>query len=334
MPRVGSLGAASLLLLGLVLNVSAAALSSEQPEQPPAPARPQVADAKEFQRRIDELNDDRFEVRQRAYSALLELGEGAVPHLLAASQDGPREQVTRIRQLIETIRQRTTFVAFQRLAASEDDEIDVEEGMWLISRLLNPDVQLDDLKRQLDELAGKVRERLGPEFSARTTDPRLAVDTLLAVLFVELGFAGNVTNYNSPDNSSLEKVLSSRRGLPILLSHVVVSVAARLELPIVGVAVPGRYMAKYDGTRAPAGYPQTDIIIDAFAGQVITAAELQRVGFDSDEDLEPANHRALLTRMLTNLVAALTRAGDTARAHRTARCRHILNDHRPRGRGM
>ena len=48
-------------------------------------------------------------------------------------------------------------------------------------------------------------------------------------------------------------MIARRKGLPILLSEIAVAVARRLELPVVGLGIPGRYMIKYEGRRAPAG---------------------------------------------------------------------------------
>lgn len=302
--------------------------TASEPDEPPAP-NDQHADQHSdpfIERLIEQLNDDRFASRQQAYHALLDLGDASLPQLAAAVRNGSREQAARARQLIDTLRERPLFLAFRRLGSLDDGEIDLEEGMWLISRILNPDVKLDDLKRGLDELAGRVRERLGPEFSGRKADPQTSVEVLLRVLFTELNFAGNTENYYHPSNSSLETVLATRRGLPILLSQVVVSVAQRLDLPIVGIAIPGRYMAKYDGSRAPAGLLSNDIVIDAFTGRIVETDELDHVipGFDADEHLKPATRRATLVRMLTNLIDALTRAGDTQRAVQARRYQRAI----------
>ncbi|MEM7268417.1 MAG: transglutaminase family protein, partial [Pseudomonadota bacterium] len=39
----------------------------------------------------------------------------------------------------------------------------------------------------------------------------------------------------------IHRVLERKKGLPILLSEIAVAVAGRLDLPIVGLEIPGRY---------------------------------------------------------------------------------------------
>jgi len=132
------------------------------------------------------------------------------------------------------------------------------------------------------------------------------------VIFVEEGFTGNHTDYDNPLNSSLAYVLEQKKGLPILLSHVVVSVGARLEVPLVGLQVPGRYMLKYDGARAPPGRPGENLVIDAYGGgKVLTLDELKELipGFDAELHLLPSSRRATIARMLRNLSNDLQQAG-------------------------
>jgi regulator of sirC expression with transglutaminase-like and TPR domain len=137
------------------------------------------------------------------------------------------------------------------------------------------------------------------------------------VLFVDYGFQGAVDNYDHPDNSSLLVVLKKRKGLPIILSHVMVSVAQRIDAPIVGIGVAGRYMVKYDGSQTPDGFAKRDIVINPFEkGRVMSEADLLREWHNSDT--APADARQTLVRMLRNLHSDCIHVGDTQRAQRVA----------------
>jgi regulator of sirC expression with transglutaminase-like and TPR domain len=121
-------------------------------------------------------------------------------------------------------------------------------------------------------------------------------------------FAGNTEDYSNPDNSSLEKVLATRKGLPITLSRIVVLVARRLDVPIVGVPASGRYIVKYDGSRAPVGFGKDDIYFHPFEGGKVLSREDRRMLFpshDPDVMVPPDNNREALTRMLRNLTSHL-----------------------------
>jgi regulator of sirC expression with transglutaminase-like and TPR domain len=197
-------------------------------------------------------------------------------------------------------------------AALSDERLDVEHGMWLIARIIEPTVKKEPLKRALDDLADRVARKLGKDSPAKA-DPARVVAALHEVLFVEEGLAGNVADRYHPENSSLACVLKTKRGLPILLSHVTIAVGRRLGVPIVGVPLAGTYIVKYDGSRAPAGYPQDDIFLDPFAdGRIIrTVEELEREFPGQDAAAEPPlDARDTLQRMLRNLDSPLVERKD------------------------
>jgi hypothetical protein len=97
-----------------------------------------------------------------------------------------------------------------------------------------------------------------------------------------------------------------------MLSQVVLAVGRRLDVPLVGLQAPHRYMVKYDGSQAPEGQPRDDIIIiDCYGGgRIVSLAEVKQVvpRFDPEKHLAPSSHAATLTRILANLRFDLGRA--------------------------
>ena len=211
---------------------------------------------------IVDLDSAQFERRDAAYLKLLELGERVIPELAEAAHSRSAEVRFRARRIITLVHERALIAAFRKLSEQEDGSLDIEHGMWLIGRILDPSLRQSDASRQIDDLAERVRGRLEP-IAPRDSPPREVVQAIHDVLFRDFGLQGNVADYENPDNSSFDRVLRTRRGLPILLSQIVVAVARRLEVPIVGVPTPGRYIVKYDGAKAPGG-PQPDIYLNPF----------------------------------------------------------------------
>jgi regulator of sirC expression with transglutaminase-like and TPR domain len=255
---------------------------------------------------IADLGHRRFVIRQTAYEQLVELGEPAFPQLERIAKTGSPEQRYRAREIIRFVHWRTLHSGLVALSKQKDDQLDLEEGMWLISLIVDPQVKREPLQRQLDEMARDLRARLGEEVDPARAEPQVVVDALVAVLKDKYQLAGAHSNYDHPDNSSLDRVLSKKKGLPILLSHIAVSVAERLKVPIVGIPLPGRYMIKYDGARAPAGSPKDDIIIDPFGDwQILTQEGILEVipRFDPESDLVPSSRHEVIIRMLRNLAS-------------------------------
>jgi regulator of sirC expression with transglutaminase-like and TPR domain len=289
------------------------------------------AQAQAIEHLIAAFDDERFSVREASERRLLEIGQTALPALVRQRDGASHEKRFRVTRLADRIAHDILAADFERLAAQEvDAKLDLDEGMWLIARIGNPFVRREELSAQLDGLADAVRHRLGDGVVPAKADPRHVVEALRLELFAEDGFKG-VMPGESPDNSSLEWVLRNKRGLPILLSHVVVAVAERLRVPVVGLPMPYRYMVKYDGSRAPAGFSSDDIILDPFNGcRVVPRQELaQAIGFPNDQvDLDrylvAGPKRFTLVRMLRNLEFEYARSGQVRKAAETAAYRQTL----------
>jgi regulator of sirC expression with transglutaminase-like and TPR domain len=264
---------------------------------------------RQIARLIAQLDADTFEVRERASRELERIGMPALAALEAARAHQSAEVRGRARALVEAMTTAVRRREFMAFASTPDEQLDLERGMWLIGRILDPNVKQAEMSKRLDELAAKVRARLGKGVDAATADPEKVVAALHQVLFVEAGFTGNVADYGNPDNSSLPKVLETKKGLPILLSEMTVAVARRLKTPIVNVPLSGTYLVKYDGLQAPAGFAADDIFMHPFEqGQIIKVADIDRELPGKDAAVvEPYMPRETLIRLLSNLTTALGR---------------------------
>lgn len=281
-------------------------------------------------RLVRQLDDESFAAREAATQELIAIGEAALPPLRAARQSPSAEVRYRASMIVEAVVRRDLDRQFALLAEGEAD-VDIEHGMWLIARIVDSAAERDAIDKRLDVLAKEVCKLLGEDVDPPALEPAVAVAALRKVLFEQEQFTGNTDDYDNPDNSSIDRVLRTRQGLPILLSHVVIAVGRRLEWPIVGMQVPGRYMCKYDGRQALGGETD-DIVLDPFGGgRIVSAAELQRVYPSFDPDAAPADtHRAALRRMLRNLAVDFHTAGQRRKAAQVERYEALFaSDNRP-----
>jgi regulator of sirC expression with transglutaminase-like and TPR domain len=254
------------------------------------------------------LDSDRFEDRERAARRLLEIGLPAVEALQAARSHRSAEVRWRARSLVESLTVGVRRREMADFARQPDDRLDLEYGMWLIARIITPAVKEKDLTSELDKLANRVAKKLNKGEPAASAEPAKAIAAIRQVLFVEEGFTGNTTERYHPDNSSLARVLRTKKGLPILLSHLTIAVARRLDVPLVGVPLSGTYIVKYDASRAPPGVHADDLFIDPFEGGRLLhmGDELERAFPGQDAASEaPLSNRETLQRMLRNLTSTL-----------------------------
>ena len=118
------------------------------------------------------------------------------------------------------------------------------------------------------------------------------------------GFEGDKKRYDRPENSMIDLVLETRRGLPILLSVVYVEVGRRAGLPLCGVGLPGHFVVGHFGERPP-------VLMDPFhRGTVL-----------GEQPVKPWRPHEIGLRMLNNLVGSYERRGDLARTLRAAEMR-------------
>ena len=186
---------------------------------------------------------------------------------------------------------------FQMVTAREDDEIDLATAALLIAAVEYPDLDIDQQLSILDSLAEGAAYRIGQD-----RDPFHCVNNLSEYLFDEVGFQGNQGEYYDPRNSYLNEVLQRRTGLPITLCLVCLEVGKRLDIPLVGVGLPGHFVLSHRS--------QTDLIIDPFRRGILLSEEecaqiLKNVlGANVDWDpryLTPASNREFISRILRNL---------------------------------
>jgi len=232
------------------------------------------------------------------------------------------------------------------LANRAPDEIDLDEGALLIAMDERPGARqaAPDTRAALDRLAERIYLRPGiglPEAVAR----------LSIHLFGPGGLRGDKEAYDDPRNSDLPLVLERGCGLPILLSIVMVSVARRLDLPLVGVGFPGHFLVGVDpAARVAAELPADRTFwVDPFHGGRVLGREELRASLKrnfphapepSDADWErltgPAPAVSVLVRMNQNLKRSWAKRNDMDGALRAIERTLLLTpdawrQHRDRG---
>ncbi|MBL8828997.1 MAG: transglutaminase family protein [Planctomycetaceae bacterium] len=195
--------------------------------------------------------------------------------------------------------------------------------MYLVTRIQEPLAERSAITEQLDKLAQEVRDELAATVKGRIPTGSEQLTAVRNVLFSKHHFSGNEAQYAHPANSSLTRVLETKRGLPLTLSHVTIAVARRVGLQLHGVALPRRYLVWYE---PPPGRAADEAILDPYAGgQALSRDDLEDllaglgVGFDQMADLKSATARETIGRALRNLSSHADQVGrgDLARDCRT-----------------
>ncbi len=183
-----------------------------------------------------------------------------------------------------------------------DEQFPLFEAAASIAQDEYPALDVQQLLGDLDQLQARLQRRLAADAPALQR-----LRTLNQFFFGDLGFGGNVNNYYDPENSYLNAVLRTRRGIPISLGVLWMELAQGMGLHVRGVAFPGHFMVK-------ALLPKGQVLIDPFTGQSLSREELSErlepyqrsAGMNGDDVpmglyLQAATPRDIIARMLRNL---------------------------------
>jgi regulator of sirC expression with transglutaminase-like and TPR domain len=215
------------------------------------------------------------------------------------------------------------------LGSAKDEDIPLFSTALLIAKDEYPDLDRVDYETRLHDYTRRLDKLLQDTASAPAQ-----LRCLNQFLFDELGFSGNDQDYYDPRNSYLNEVLDRRLGNPISLAVVQIELAQRLGVPLEGVSFPGHFLV-----RLPVD--EGIVVLDPFQkGRSLDAAELRRRArshLDTHEIddqrlarmLEPASHRAILTRILRNLKAVYAERELWEKAVRCSDRLLTLDSHQP-----
>lgn len=154
-----------------------------------------------------------------------------------------------------------------------------------IARFAYPSLVPETVLERLDTLASEVSG--GTHLALRR------------VIGIRHGIGGNVDNYDAPDNSYLNRVLETRRGIPITLSILWMEVGRRAGLEMQGVGLPGHFVVYAAGQLVDPFHYGEAIGFDEAAALIATA-----IGGDPRLDqrwLEPVGVADIIRRVLRNL---------------------------------
>ena len=183
----------------------------------------------------------------------------------------------------------------------QDDDIPLFEAALSIAQDADPKLDLTACAITIDKFAIRLKQRMPKDIGKI---PKLRL--LNSFFYQDLGFAGNMNDYYDPDNSYLNKVLSTRRGIPISLAVIYMELAQQIGLDVKGISFPGHFLMKIS-------VQSGDIILDPFNGASLSREELEErlePYFAEQEEankhsiasfLTEAHPRTILVRMLRNL---------------------------------
>lgn len=184
----------------------------------------------------------------------------------------------------------------------------LEEFCWSLCAAEFAGFNTSEGRRVLDAWANEV-----DDVSCGCDGPTDRIRKLRAVLSRRFGLAGNFRDYYHPHNSYLNRVIETRRGIPLTLSLLYIFVGRRIGWQVTGLNLPGHYIARVD-----------NVAFDPFFGaRVLKTEELARRYYLPESEFRDlsafdASASDTARRMLCNLYRSYLQLGDCARLERVA----------------
>lgn len=192
-------------------------------------------------------------------------------------------------------------VARRLIRLSARESVDLERGLWLLSRFEEPALDVRPYSLALDAMAAEVLRRVerAPPGEARC---RRLVDYLAN----ELGYRGGESDYHHPDNVYLHRAIVRKRGLPLTLAAIYAAVARRAGMRAALVGLPGHVVLRlHESTRS--------VLVDPFhRGASLSQRDCMQYLADFGLPFNPrwfddADDASMLRRQVANLANSLRR---------------------------
>src|SRR3974390_775937 len=157
------------------------------------------------------LADDDPAIYHSIRQKIISLGPNATewlrPHALSRDPTLRR----RTQEILLSFDRQTADNHFLGFCLKHGEELDLEQGAWLLAQTQYPDINVSGYRALLDSFAGDLQEQV----NSGSGEPEQALTAVNDYLFGELGFTGNEEDYNDPENSYLNRVLDRKTANPI-----------------------------------------------------------------------------------------------------------------------
>ncbi len=185
------------------------------------------------------LDDDDQEVISHVQEKIMSFGTSIIPML---EQEWESTFNPIIQEKIEDLIHELQFdlLSERFIDWKESGAENLLEGLWIIGTYQYPDLELNGLIKQVEQLYHEMWRQMKEDMN-----PRDQVNVFNDIFFNQFHFRPNTKNFYSPANSMINSVLETRKGTPISLCSIYMLLAQKMGLPIYGVNLPNLFILTY-----------------------------------------------------------------------------------------
>jgi regulator of sirC expression with transglutaminase-like and TPR domain len=182
--------------------------------------------------------------------------------------------------------------------------LDLLEGMWIIATYQYPEVNLETLRTEIDQLYFKIWPHIREDMN-----PVDQIKAINNVFYGEMSFGANTKSFHSASNSMINIVLNNRKGNPITLCVIYLLLARKLGLPLYGVNLPNLFVLTFK--KDPLQF-----YINVFnRGIIFSKTDIEhyiaQLNIQSKETFyQPCTNLEIIQRVIRNLILSYEKAGE------------------------
>jgi regulator of sirC expression with transglutaminase-like and TPR domain len=253
---------------------------------------------------ISLLDDEDYEVLNHVETKIRSMGDTVIPYLEDRWEESSLSSLMQ-KKLEDLIHDLQYNAFFERLLTwRKNGSEDLLEGMWAIATYQYPELSLEKLRQDVDQIYYEVWLEIRDGMH-----PMDQIKTLNSVIFGKLKFGANTKHFHSASNSMLNVVIELKKGNPISLCVIYLLVAQKLNLPVWGVNLPNLFILTYKSGNM-------QFYINVFnRGLVFSRVDIDnyiaQYNFPQNEIFyQPCNNLDIIRRVLRNLTLAFEKVGD------------------------
>lgn len=275
--------------------------------------------AKELKALVSLLDDEDEQVVSHVTDRIRSLGKEVIPYL---EQEWENNFNPQTQQKIEILIHDLQYALLKHRVREwyESPDQDLLTGLWLVATYQYPDLELEKLKQDLEQIYYEAWLEFKPDMY-----PIDQIKVLNGVLFNKLKFSANTKNFHSPGNSMINVVLETRKGNPISLCVIYMMVAQKLKLPVYGVNLPNLFVLVYqEGNQV--------FYINAFnKGLIFSRQDIENYIHElklvpQRSFFEPCSNLEIIRRVFRNLIMSFDKMGEHEKAEEVKELLLIIAD--------
>lgn len=262
---------------------------------------------KELKALVSLLDDQDDQIVTQVVDKIRSLGKEAIPFLEHEWENNFNPLVQRrIEELIHDLQYELLKFRIEEWYVSKDQ--DLLTGLWLIATYQYPDLEIEKLKQDLEQIYYEAWLEFKPDLYAFDQ-----VKILNGVLFNKLKFGANTKNFHSPGNSMINIVLETHKGNPITLCIIYLLVAQKLKMPVSGVNLPNLFIVTYKDEK-------NQFYINAFnKGLIFSKQDIENYIHElrltpQDSFFQPCTNLEIVRRVFRNLIMSFDKMGEHEKA--------------------